>query len=802
MRADSSERSPREATAPMNVHRPRMFPPLVILTAGLFLVGDLCRTSVRAGEAQLKNGTIVTGNMWVMSTLSGPRIGRSQLLAPKDAVPVPHTILVVDNGWQITHVPMAQVAGNQFDDNVVLKPQAFTVKHQKSNQGLMVASIGSVKDVTPFDEFGRRRLSIETQKGPLQVIQGITQIEPDHVVVEGLNCQWKTGISLKAIPFSTINSLLRKQVKTDDPAGRLGLVGFFRQAGYFEEAFRELNEVARDFPDQQARCEAVNAELIDQWGREILRELARRRASGQHQRAAESAKTLSKQPLGGAILQDVNTFVAEYEQSRQAIERAKHLLVDWQAKLRDTPLVERLQPLRSEINEQLDFETLPRLDAFLKAEGDAQLTTEQHLALAYSGWVVGAANAVTDLDQAIRYWDARFAMLEYVREENPQTRDEHLLQLRRVEGVGPKIVMQLTSQLPPALDASGIVPAEPHRVLATPEGHLPELAYSVMLPPEYSPHHSYPLLIVLRSRGRTNDDLLRWWGGQADAPGPAMKRGYIVIAPEYTDEKQADYTYGVTAHQIVIDSLRDARRRFSVDSDRVFLAGHGMGADAAFDLGMSHPDEFAGVIPIGGDCNLYPKATYENGRFTSWYVVGRGFGNETPDRNNYPVYDEIFKRGARFDFMFVSYLGRGLDGYVEEIPKVFDWMDLHRRAAPPQNVQVESLRKTDNRFFWVTAVDLPRTTVLPQPPGTGNRINKMNIDARVSVGNIVTFESATEKFVVRFLPNLIDFDKRVIVRTKGRQKFNGFITPDSQAILEELRSTGDRSRLPLATQQF
>ena len=546
----------------------------------------------------------------------------------------------------------------------------------------------------------------------------------------------------------------------------------------------------------------ARGELIDQWGREVLRELGRRKTAGQHQLAEEFAKKLSKQPLGGAVLEDVKTFVAGYDQSRQTIEKAKNLLIDGQAKLKNTKLVERLQSLRSEINEQLNFETLPRLDAFLKSEGDTKLTADQHLALAYSGWVVGAANAVTDLDQAIRFWDARFVMLEYARADNPQACEQHYQQLRQVEGVGPKIVMQLASQLSPSLDAHGIAPGEPHRVVVTPEGHIPEVAYSVLLPPEYSPHHSYPLLIVLRSRGRTNDELLRWWGGQADQPGPAMKRGYIVIAPEYTDDKQAKYTYSITSHQTVIDSLRDARRRFSVDSDRVFLAGHGMGADAAFDLGMSHPDEFAGVIPIGGDCVLYPKVTYENGRYTAWYVVGRGFDGDQRDPGNNGLFDEIFKRGGRFDFMLVEYLGRGLDGYLEEVPKVFDWMDLHRRPAAPQHVLVDSLRKTDNRFFWVTALDLPRTTVLPLPPGAASRPIKMSIDARVSVGNVVTLESATEKFVVRFLPNLIDFDKRVIVRSKGRQKFNGFITPDSLSILEELRTTGDRSRLPLATKTF
>ncbi len=786
----------------MNAHPQRCHCCLLILLSGVFLFGDLGRTSTRAGEVQLKNGTIVSGSLWLKSSLSVPRVAKDRKPEVLDAAPVPRNILVIDNGWQMTYVPMQQTVGNQANNDVMLKPRAFLLKQQKTNQMQFVASVGSMKDVQPFDEHGRRRLTLETQKGPLQVIQGITQIEPDHVIVEGLNCKWKSGISLKAIPFATLDGLLRKQIKVDDPAGRLGLVGFYRQAEYYDQAFKELDAIAQKFPDQQARCELALKELVDQAGREILRELGRRRSSGQHQLAEESAKALSKSPLGGAVKEDVKAFLAGYEQSRQAIQKAKNLLIDGQAKLKDAKLVERLQPLRSEINEQLDFESLPRLDAFLKSENDAQLTADQHLALAYSSWVVGAANAVTDLDQAVRFWDARFVMLEYARADNVQACEQHSQQLRQIEGVGPKIVMQLVSQLPPSLDASGIEPGEPHRVVVTPEGRIPEVAYSVLLPPEYSPHHSYPLLIVLRSRGRTNHELLHWWGGQPDQSGPAMKRGYIVIAPEYTDDQQAEYTYSITSHQAVIDSLRDARRRFSVDSDRVFLAGHGMGADAAFDLGMSHPDEFAGVIPIGGDCVLYPKATYLNGRHTAWYVVGHGFDGDQRDPAGNGLFDDIFKRGAQFDFMLVEYLGRGLDGYLEEVPKVFDWMDLHRRSAAPQHVLVDSLRKTDNRFFWVTALDLPRTTVLPLPPGAASRPIKMSIDARVSVGNVLTFESATEKFTVRFLPNLIDFDKRVIVRSKGRQKFNGFITPDSQSILEELRTTGDRSRLPLATKTF
>src|SRR3972149_11543985 len=82
---------------------------------------------------------------------------------------------------------------------------------------------------------------------------------------------------------------------------------------------------------------------------------------------------------------------------------------------------------------------------------------------------------------------------------------------------------------------------------------------------------------------------LDWWGGTPEKPGQASRRGYIVIAPEYAAEKSREYNYDAAAHDIVLRSLQDARKRFRVASDRVFLSGHGMGADAAVDIGMFAP---------------------------------------------------------------------------------------------------------------------------------------------------------------------------------------------------------------------
>ncbi len=763
----------------------------------------------QGGEIRLKNGTVLTGNLWLMGKMADPPMGISKKLVPKDVAPNPQHIILVDNGWQKYYVPRRQIPDEDVDKDIYpSRPEAFAFDLPKGVQSRMVASVGSIIDVTPFNEFGQRTISIATDKGRLDVVQAISRIEPDHVVLAAFKFNWKMGLSLRAVPPETLTKLLHQKVKENDPISRFAVVRFYSQAEMYQEAFKELDAILKSFPDQQARVNGVRAELMDYFGRQVLQELNRRKAAGQHMLAYQYAVALTAEKLGGAVMDDVKKFLSDYEEMGNSIVRAKSLLADWQGKLKQSELIQQLQPLRAEINEQLNVETLPRLEAFLQSEADTQLTVEQRLALAYSGWVVGAVNAITDLNLAIRYWDARYTMLEAVRAESIQDRDLRYQDLRRVEGVGPRVVLQIAALLPPILDGNDIQPGKAHRVQVTAEGHSPAIAYSVLLPPEYSPHHNYPLLIALRSREHSNAETVRWWGGDAEQPGPAMRRGCILIVPEYAEERQSEYSYSALAHQVIIDSLRDARKRFSVDSNRVFLAGHGMGADAAFDMGMAHPDEFAGVIPIGGECQHYPKITYMNGRNTAWYVIGRGFNvdtRETPnpagqrDLSNNNVFDKMFLQGSQFDFMLVEYLGRGVDRYLDEVPKLFDWMDLHRRKATPKDFKVFSLRKTDNRHFWVTAVDLPWTVLLPPPTGTSNHINTMEIAVSTNEGNQIRLESPAKRYLVRLGPDSIDFEKRVRVTKAGKQLFHNFVTPEVAAILDELRATGDRTRLPLAT---
>jgi len=764
-----------------------------------------------AGEVRLKNGIVVTGNLWQADELSKPPIPYGQALAVKDVDPICRNIVLIDNGWQKFFVPRQQIAAAGVNLNLVSsRPEGFEFKHLKTNQTRAIASAGSFVGVSPFDEFGVRKIFLTSQPEQLKVVQAIRRIEPDHVELEGLNYNWRVGLSLKAIPQETLKALLRRKVRTDEAGDRLQLVRFYMQAELYPQAFEELDTIERDFPDQQSLAESLRSQLMDYFGHEVLRELNRRKGAGQHLLANEYAQKLSAQNVSGSVMDDIRKLLADNDRIRKSIDQAKNMLVEWQNKLKERQLLLDVQPIRGEINEQLNIDTLPRLQAFLQSETDREMSAEQRLALAYSGWLVGAENAITDLQLAIRYWEARFLILEFLRADSPQERDRLLQDLKQVEGVGPKAILQIIALLPTIREDGGILPGQIHRVLIGPMGQNPHVAYSVVLPPEYSPLHSYPLLIVLRSQSRTNEMTLRWWCGDDESPGPAMRRGYIVIAPELAKEDETEYKSSDAAHQVMMACLRDARLRFNVDSNRVFLAGQGMGADAAFDLGMSHPDEFAGVIPIGGKLTHYQKLATSNGRHTAWYVVGRGFTPDDPktpspvaqrDTASDGVFNAMFDAGFHFDFILVECLGLGLERDHTDMPGMFHWIDLQRRKPIPAAFEVQSVRKTDNRFFWVTAADQPRT-----PESQPTPADRLTISASFVKGlgefDVLKVSSRTKNHIIRFLPALIDFDRRVIVNVNNHQKYKGFMTPDVSSMLNELRITGDRTRLPWATVEY
>ena len=98
---------------------------------------------------------------------------------------------------------------------------------------LRITSVGVPLKIEPFDEFGRRTFSMQTNDGVIHVIQGITRVTPTYTELKGLvaekSYQWDTKIPTNSLPAPLLSKILRRQAG-NDPDMRQAIVRLYIEA--------------------------------------------------------------------------------------------------------------------------------------------------------------------------------------------------------------------------------------------------------------------------------------------------------------------------------------------------------------------------------------------------------------------------------------------------------------------------------------------------------------------------------------------------------------------------------------------
>lgn len=328
----------------------------------------------------------------------------------------------------------------------------------------------------------------------------------------------------------------------------------------------------------------------------------------------------------------------------------------------------------------------------------------------------------------------------------------------------------------------------------------PLIKYYVQLPPEYDPYRRYPVIVTLNGTGTTPQQQIDWWAGdykeQAQMRyGQATRHGYIVVAPVWQKEYQRKYEYSLREHACILNPLRDVFRRFAADSDRVFLTGHSMGGDAAWDMGLAHPDLWAGVMPIVASSDKYVRLYWENAALLPMYFVsGERDGNKLAD--NAVDWDRYLTKSTinLWDIMVVQYLGRGHEGYHEDIQNLFTWMNNHKRDFFPASFVARSMRPWDNFFWMVEASQFPPNSMVHPLEWTGlkpPRAIPATVERKKSLGNGVNIDSSARKVTVWLSPEMVNFDEKVTVNINNKA-MKGPFKPNLEDLLEDVRTRCDR----------
>ncbi|HEV3022397.1 MAG TPA: peptidase, partial [Pirellulales bacterium] len=326
----------------------------------------------------------------------------------------------------------------------------------------------------------------------------------------------------------------------------------------------------------------------------------------------------------------------------------------------------------------------------------------------------------------------------------------------------------------------------------------PQVSYYVQLPPEYDPHRLYPTVVTLRGAGTTPQLQIDWWAGSQAADGrrlgQATRFGYIVVAPAWAKDDQASYRFSAAEHAAVLNTLRDACRRFAIDTDRVFLSGHSMGGDASWDIGLAHPDLWAGVVPIVARTDKYIARLWENARYSNFYFVGGELDSDKSAHNAKDI-DRYLNHG--YNTTVAEFEGRGHEDFSDEILRLFDWMNRYERNFYPKEFKCHSMRSWDNYFWWIELdAFAPKTIVSPEewPPPRGTR--PAVTTATANANNGLTVATGAGNVTFWLAPGIINFNQRTSISVNGTRARleNAFVEPDLTVMLEDVRTRGDRRR--------
>ena len=261
------------------------------------------------------------------------------------------------------------------------------------------------------------------------------------------------------------------------------------------------------------------------------------------------------------------------------------------------------------------------------------------------------------------------------------------------------------------------------------------------------------------------------------------------MAPEWASETQVGYRYSAEEHSVVLSALREVSRQFSIDSDRVYLSGHSMGGDAAWDIGLAHPDLWAGTIIVSGKAGRYVHHYHQNAKNLPIYIVCGGLDHNTFSANEMDL-DRYLKKG--FDLTYVEYRGRGHEHFSDELLNIFDWTNRRTRSTFPKDIDAVSMRPWDRLFWWIEMQSPPvRTMVMPSdwPPTQFGR--PFALSAKATANNRITARCGAKEVRIWLSPEIVDFQRPLTINLGTRRIHQGEITPDIDTLLEDLRSRCD-----------
>ena len=208
-------------------------------------------------------------------------------------------------------------------------------------------------------------------------------------------------------------------------------------------------------------------------------------------------------------------------------------------------------------------------------------------------------------------------------------------------------------------------------------GTFRDLKYLVREPGE--PKKTNPTILFLHGAGSRGSDLVALRGNPVFAQGNCIvgeDSPFLVFAPQCHEDTWFD----------LFEQLRDFARFVCddprVDRDRIYLMGASMGGYGVWQLAMSLPEVFAGIVPVcGGGMRWNAKRLVS---LPIWAVHGE-IDPVVPSEESIRMVEAVNQAGGNARLTLLKDVGHNAWDYTYRCREIFQWLLRQQRGMPRQN---------------------------------------------------------------------------------------------------------------------
>ncbi|MFP4058278.1 MAG: prolyl oligopeptidase family serine peptidase [Candidatus Brocadiia bacterium] len=313
---------------------------------------------------------------------------------------------------------------------------------------------------------------------------------------------------------------------------------------------------------------------------------------------------------------------------------------------------------------------------------------------------------------------------------------------------------------------------------------LTRASYHAYVPEDYDPQAPRGLLLALHRDGESSKDHFY------NVETLVRELGLLAMLPSPTRESASWRFQDI---RLVLSALREAKDRYNVDTNRVYLSGTGAGGLLAWAVALRHPDRFAALVVRNGRVD----------EVTRFYL---------PAAINLPIFQVVAERSS-LDVVgsarqvHTALEKMGYEAQREEVPgyrrhpalpelneKIAEWLRGKARQPYTSRVRLVSFEHSNGKAFWVridrfapTVFDPDRKLDIQPPFGmeyTPEQLRALYLDemgrtlaqvnAAIASGNRISIQCRhVDRLTVFLEDSMVDLEKPVRIYVNGELRFNG-----------------------------